>query len=253
MGEVLIKNVLLQPRQFFEIDASESISLISGGIPRVIVRAASHAFDLIEGQTLPVPGVKAQIINPFSQAAWVNIAQGLPLRISATNGSRSGTRHEEQTGYFCRMPSGASDPAKRIGIGFMATKGRYLITPTHQNIASENYRVTVLNGADLGFLPAKPAGVMEEGPFAIDYQNNPAKEIVSVGGLYTDADMAAWIAAAGYPGVPVSAEVQMFNVTSQRWICDARTAVFFTRAPGLSMTNFRFRLEDMGVEASEYF
>ncbi len=258
MKDVAVKNMLLQPGAFHELDPAETISYIGGGVPRLIVREGSDAWDLWEGQTLPISSAKAQLINPYEKAAEINIAQGMPVRIGV-NSARSGTRHSEQLFYNSRIDVGNGITGRRVGIGFMPKRGRYLVSVSHLLLTADtvanSYRATILNGASLSFLSAKPEGMMMQVPSVLDYQNNPNEQIMAVAGDYTDAEFAAWVAAAGYTGAPASQSVWLFRETTQRWTIDAGTAVFFSREPGAgsSMNNFRFTLEDLGRSASEWF
>lgn len=248
-----VRRVLLQPDAMLEIDGQGgSIALVDSELPRVVVRCNSHAFDLREGNCLPLDAAKAQIINPYGRAGYVQISQGGPIKYSWTD-NRSGGKHAERVNYVSRLLTNAADPLKRVGVGFMARRGRFLLTINHPNSINNLFRVTVLNGASSQFLASKPIGFMTETLSIVDWQNKPTDRLFGVGGYFTDLDVGAWIAGSGYAGSADVYESQMFSQSQQRWVIDDRTAVFISRVENTSFHDFRFHLEDMGAPAQEWY
>jgi hypothetical protein len=75
---------------------------------------------------------------------------------------------------------------------------------------------------------------------------------VAVSGLYTDADVGAWIAAAGYPGDQITQAGHLPHINGQvSWRVASDTAVFVVRDIDRSV-GVSLKLTHMGLPLKEF-
>jgi hypothetical protein len=114
-------------------------------------------------------------------------------------------------------------------------------------------KITVIDGAGQAFIAAKPAGVLSAVAVSVDQQNQPDSNLITLDGLYTDADIAAWVAAAmatGFTGSIRSNVVDVFN-SNYRTTIGPNTAVIYSRDAGVAFVGVTV-VRYLGADYSEW-
>lgn len=208
-----------------KIDVGETVAFMTGDIPHLFLRLGSRGLRLPAGQCLPVEENYAEIVNPFPRPCEVQIARGLPIRYAVEADTLTPRQQVNCTSLAYRVTAQAAVPAgHRYGNGFLMTRGRALLT-FDDNLPLTNSRVLVFRGASPAFLAAKPVGCMDTW-FGMRFGDTELDgSLLTTFGSYTEAHIAAWIAAAGYQGEVVT----YYHGPGRQYLVTATDAVFFAR------------------------
>lgn len=231
-----------------QIPADDTVALVSGEVPRLVVRDGSDSFDLWEGQSLPVTGRgrSAYLYNPFQRDVVVYVGFGLPVRFGNSPADIA-ARHYEKTAWIVPFNGVAAHATNRIGVGILPLKGKMEITLAAE--VAGRIRVSAIHGADPAFLATKPGTVMAS---AVSVRGQDAiydgvQQCLSIYGSYFEPDAQAWIAA----NPTVNMSIYHVKDTAARVVARPDVAVFLSRYPNESFEG-ALTLRELGLSAEDF-
>lgn len=229
-------------------EGDETIAFLSGEVPRLVIRDGSDAFDIWEGQCLPIEGPSVYIQNPYQRDVVVNIGVDMAASYGVNDLSDFTGRHYQKTTWLMQAGAFAADGARRVGVGILPDKGRYEVMAQFSGVT--DLRTTLVAGADPAFMAAKPAGALEGTGQARDILGPWANGMMEVSGYFTDADITAWVTSSGFTGQLRTYSYD--NLTRElRWTLDRTTALIVSVAPGSTIKG-HLLIRELGLDAEEF-
>lgn len=195
------------------VDPIGGLGFVSGNVPMIAFEEGSDLMRLRPGQAVPVKARKVSLCNPFSVAAEVQIIRGPDLVSTGFTDLQDRAVSEAVTSraaaYIANVASGGPAAGRRRGIGIMARRGRYNVSVSNpMNAAAETTQeIMIIPRASVEFLPLRPAAAFNATVPAYRSDGSIHPEIVCIAGSYTQAEIDAWKAAAGY----AETEIRMPN------------------------------------------
>lgn len=210
-----------------KIERNETISYVAGDVPWVFIRHGTDNFKLALSQCLPVSGHGfVYVCNPFPYDADIHIARGLPVAFLPISENAFGLdRFTVSTAAAYRAANAVV--GTKYGVGVMLRRGVGTIE-VYQTQNDAFTKIIMFPKARTDFLAYKPAGCMEDGIGFTRANGRADGAIVAVAGAYTDAHVAAWVAAAGYAGQSYQNHVAQWSGQFRFEVADD-TAVFVSR------------------------
>lgn len=242
------QQTIIGPHSSLEIDVNTTLAFIMGEVPRLIVREGSDAWEIQEGQSLRVNGPKAQLINPFARSAQFVLGFGYEEQVQ-TPESWITARHMEKLRNVIVHDTPAAVVDRRTGLFIQAKRSNYQLELLAEG--SFGTRVQLISNAPANMVAAKGAAVFNSTATMVDMYNRPNADIVCAAGTVTDAEITAWLAAAGHTGEVRSVSHNTSSSSVLRWIVRPDTAVIITRDVNTAFT-VRPCLMDRGLETSEF-
>lgn len=229
-----------------KIEGKTTIAYINGDAPYVHIVTGSDAIRVVSGHCIYVAEDWAAIVNPFPRAIEICIAQGLPEAFGVENSGYTYQQLRVTNSFYYAFRDTAGAPAgKKFAVGMMMKRGEAQMV-IHEYSANPYSKVMFFPGANADFMTFKPAGCMTETIDFIGSDGRLDKSFLSVGGYYTDADVAAWIAASGYGGNPITQRHGSFMATFMQYGVSDDVAVFYVREPDQGCNAF-IRLVHAGL------
>lgn len=230
-----------------KVQGGDTIALLSGNIPHVVVMLNSHAVPLKMGNSIPVPHHQPYLCNPFPREIQFVYARGLSPRYS----NDTGLSLEMQTTVYSGIGvlSAAVATGQKYAVGMMMRKGAALLE-VYEAANDQKSSVMIFPGAQADFISKKPAGAMTD-QITLYHQDGFADQAVNiVSGRYVDADVTAWVAAAGYTRQPTIVRHSAFFDNVQRFQFSEDTAIFWVReANAMAQAYLRVIHLGLGLEA----
>jgi hypothetical protein len=170
-----------------------TIALATGEVPEIQIIADGRQQRLKMGQSLPVNGKRVYIRNPYSQMIRVQVGYGWPVNLN-TNADHADLQFAEKLrSRVAIYEDGGQGVGVKRGALFMSKKSTFNFSA---NIAND-HNALIIPKAKLSYIDTMPATIDQTG--AAYYRSGaPVDDLVCHYGTYTDADMAAWIAAANW-------------------------------------------------------
>lgn len=239
----------IPPYGKLNIPVGKSVGVFSGNVPHVHLVTGSDAIRLAMGQCVDVDCNYMAIANPFPRQATMTLVRGEPTRFEAEASAYS-LYQSEAIQSFGSYFKPAETTGQKWAVGMMMRRGTAVcefIDGTADGFSS----VMIFPGARKDFLSFKPAGCMDEGFALRSFAGEVDDSVIAVSGRYTDAHVAAWIAAAGYAGqITTGPNMSTLNGWT-RWRVATDAAVFFTRAADKNVTG-GVRLWHNGADLVEW-
>lgn len=232
-----------------EGDHAGTIAYLNGDAPRVYIRDGSDSFALPVGQCVPLSKSWAEIVNPFPRAVSLTIGRGLPVQYQPEQSAI--TQQQAINSYsFSYVQRDVAVTGRKFAVGLMMKRGQAYIHAFERN-ADVYSKIMFFPGARPDFMAYKPGGAMtEEIPFYFsDGQRD--KSMFVVGGTYTDADVTAWMAAAGYGLAPIVQRHASFNQSFTFYRATVDTAVFYVRDAAQGC-HAMLRVQHLGADLEEF-
>ena len=224
------------------IDGRETVSYISGNAPHLFLRIGSDCVRIVEGQTLPVSHSHVTLVNPFPRPVEVIMCRGLDEFIGLER--TSSTLAQDMITKSSCFSYNAGTAGFKYAVGVMVKKGSAIVEcfDTYTDGFSS---VIMFPAASKSFLGFKPVGCMEEAITFRRMDGSADDNLIAVGGTYTDANVAAWVAAAGYSG-QITMKHGGLGQTVNRFKIDEDTAIFYVRDVA-KVVNHNVRVSHIGL------
>lgn len=221
------ERMLLQPYASVRIDDTGTFAYTSGTAPFVHVQEGRDIIPVFEGQCLPFAANAVNVINPFSFPITIFWARNLPPNVpsvrSASDLKYSG-KMQSRAALTLPNVAGGGPAGKKRGIGFIAKRGMYTLTINSPVVATNE--VMTFRNASPEFAAIRGDGVMSLEPQVVRFDGSLNTNILCIGGYYSDTDITAWKAAAGYTESETRQIVNVATITAA--MIDEETAVFFS-------------------------
>lgn len=230
-----------------KIDGVRSIALVSCEAPRLVIRERSDAFNIFEGQSLPISGPVAEIVNPYPVMISAAVAYNAPIAAPAPSERGSVLQYPKIVSYINLSVGPAVD--KKSGAGFIMRRGAALVRFINGDAIQTN--VIRFPSASVDFMAYQPAGAWQTSltPRFLDGTSDTSTVIKS--GTYTDADVAAWLIAANYIG-PQQYEYTTTPTDGRLYHrIDTETAIFMGRNINQGIPIFA-EVIHLGLETGDY-
>lgn len=242
-----VTTITIQPYGSLNIHSGETVAYLNGNAPYIYLRLGSDSIKVIEGQCVPTKANFVQIINPYPREIEISIGRGFPVQFGPAPRGYTDAQMDVVFSATSRIISAATQtPGTRWGIGMLMKRGSAVLKIT-DFLGGYDTKVVVFRGASPAFLNAKPNGAFMLGPAFRETKMDFDNAVYSVTGEYTEAHIAAWIAAAGYTGQVI--EAQHFNERS--YVVTSEDAVFLCRY-NTSGFDARLGLYHLGANLGEF-
>lgn len=195
-----VQSFELAPYQRMRLDGgSENIALTRCDAFAVQIVCDGRAHTLPEGACLPANGHRRYIRNPFSTSIKCEILFGHGVKYGVVQSVMSNQYFPAlKTSCTVKEITNSAIDAKR-GVMIMPKTGSYYVSAT----TLSDQRGAIIPRAKLSYLDSKPVGVLDQTASALRTDGTVNDDLVIIHGTYTDAEMAAWIAAASWEAAPV--------------------------------------------------
>lgn len=234
----------LAPYGRVELGAGVStITLLDCDAVAVQLVSERHAIRLGVGSTLPINGVQRFLRNPYSQTIKVEILADLPVQMAPRE-------DERQIGFLAAhgakvgIQSKDEIAGRRKGLILMAKHGDVYFDA--RGWSSMN--VSLVPDAVVKYQDDLPSGVFADTLTTYDSMGLPNTNYVVRSGEFTDAEMAAWIAATGWNRAPVLISE---NNNSVKGVLKQGTALVAANSEGLGF-ELNVDLIDLGSWQPEW-
>ena len=202
-----VQTITLQPYERYELGRGDgTIGLADADcLPAVQIIADGRGTKLRVGASLPLSGHKRYVRNPYGVEAQFSVLFGAPIQLVAEyeNATNDGWDYRQKSQCMLKV-NAASAADERRAIMFLPKRGRHIF---RANMVPAG-NAALVPAAQLAYLAGKPAGVLDDVPPPVtrsDGSENTDIEVIS--GVYTDASIAAWIAAASWQYAPVDVQI----------------------------------------------
>jgi hypothetical protein len=191
-----VERIELAPFGRVRLPEGGTFSYVFGNVPWVGLEEGSDVVPVAEGATVAVGKQALTLHNPFHYSAAVHVCRGAPVSFGPTAGGTL-PRHlsETTTRSSIILPTGVQ-VGKRRGLGIIAKRGRYTVEVT--GISNDANELIWFRKCNWQFAALRGAGVLEYNLPAIRRDGSLNDQLVVIGGYYTEAEITAWKAAAGY-------------------------------------------------------
>lgn len=239
--------VTIPPFHRLPINSNGSLAYVLGNVPYLCYSEGKDDLQILMGQSLPLKSQKAEIWNPFSFAAKVQIMRGGPLNPLPANGetfawlgmkmpeSRMGT-------VLLGSASGGDAAGRRRGVGLIAKRGVYEIAINSTGGTPDTFEIMTMPRAAWQFMALRPALAFAQVLPAIRWDGSVNDQLVTIAGSYTQAEIDTWKASVGYTGAEIKSYVYSAGATVQ---VDAASAVFFTNSDAVTV-RMQMRANELG-------
>ena len=174
------------------IDAgSETVGLFYCTGPYVQMISDGKAFFVPQGATVPLRGNIRYVRNPFASPITVHILYGAPIQ-NAPAPSVDDVAFNSNVGSLFYEGDGSPGVGIKRGCIIMSEHSRFHLKV--EGRVGQEY--AIIPKASLDYLASKPVGVLEDKQAVYRLDGSEMDDVHAYAGTYTDADMAAWIAAA---------------------------------------------------------
>lgn len=224
-GNINVQTMRIPPYGELAISGHETIAFVNGNVPYVYLRIGSDNFRLQCYNCVPISSNFVRIVNPFPRQAEIVIGRGLP--VSLFSESSVFPLHQQlntQSSFFAYVPATAG---YKYAVGVMLKRGTAIVEVTDTVNDAFSFMMLFPHARE-DFLSFKPVGAMADATVFRYADGQPDTAAVAVSGLYTDADVTAWVAAAGYSGQIITRSGALTN-TAWRYEAADDCAVFFVR------------------------
>lgn len=224
--------VTIPPFHRLPIAAQGSIGYVLGNVPYIAYSEGIDDMRILQGQTVPCKANRAELINPFSFAAKVQILRGGQIDISAGSllwPERIGLNlcHNRSGALLLNVASGGDGAGRRRGIGIIPKRGVYAVDFVTQS-SGTNLQLTeimILPKASWQFIGLRPGATFANTVNLVRPNGRKNEQLVSIAGSYTQAEIDTWKASVGYSGSEIKSTCSAGGVSAQ---IDSETAVFYT-------------------------
>lgn len=229
------------------MDGESTISLLTCDVPYLILRVNSDAFRIYEGETHPIGSDFVILHNPFHIDISAQIAIGFPVRqitrVSMTN--EQATR-VQSTVAFTRP---ATVTGQKYGYGVMTKKGTARVS-YFDTTNDGTTQIILFPNCKPDFLSFKPAGAMTENQRFYMNTGDIDSNVISCGGLYSDADVLQWVTDAGYSGQVYFANATTW--TSSNVMTASETCAIFVTRPVDKVAVGCIRVLHNGIDVEDF-
>ena len=241
-----VQTVRIAPYQEIAVAGDRSIALVNGNVPHLFLRIGSESVRLLMGQCLPLDSNFVRLVNPFPRSAEVTIGRDWDLILgSETNPPRSQAQNIESMFYT----QNAGSAGLKYAVGVMVKRGTAYFD-TFDALNDGFGSMIIFPRAKRDFLSFKPVGAMTDAT-VFRYMDGAVDDAITcVSGTYTDADVAAWVAAAGYAGQVSLRHSSLMNNQARYEISDD-FAAFYVRDVGKAV-NSMCRITHRGARLEDY-
>lgn len=245
MKATSVERVELAPFGNVRLPEGGTFSYVFGNVPWVGLEEGSDIVPVAEGATVPVSGQALTLRNPFHYSASVHICRGAPVNFGPIFTGEP-TRHLNQTSSRSALVLQTGvQVGKRRGLGVIAKRGRYKIEVA--GIANDANELIWFRKCNWQFAALRGAGVLEYNLPAIRRDGSLNDQLVVIGGYYTEPEITAWKAAAGYT-LPETRLTLYQNGPDV--VVDESTA-FFVTGPDSAAFRVSIQSVDLGDEILE--
>lgn len=217
------------------INSKGSLGYVLGNVPYIAYSEGIDDMRLMQGQSVPCSANRAELINPFSFAAKVQIVRGAPVNFSAGYAfdtakiGKNMIQNRAGASLF-NVLNGGDAAGRRRGVGLIAKRGVYNVNFRTQagTTAASNWHLTeimMLPKARWDFIGYRPAGAFANNINLVRSDGSVNNQLVCVAGSYTQAEIDTWKASVGYSGSEIRWPCPGTGVEAQ---IDAEMAVFYT-------------------------
>lgn len=188
-----------------KVAAQGSIGYVAGNVEYICYSEGVDDLILNLGQVLPCNAQFAELWNPFSWPAEVQIIRGAPIATPVGVYDMARLRGRQMSfnigGVTLLNVASAGDPAgRRRGIGIMSKRGIYNVDFSAQSSGTgfETIEALILPKAAWQFMGLRPVGTFSNTLTMRRTDGSINENLVSIYGSYTQAEIDAWKASVGY-------------------------------------------------------
>lgn len=244
------RTIRLQGYGSQRVEGGTTIAYLNGDAPYIYVRTGSDAMKLPNGHCLPISDQWAAIVNPYPRQIEICIAQGLqPVFQTETNGFTASQAQIVNSYHYGYRDVPVPTTGKKFAIGVMMKRGEAAMYFTDQ-ANNPNSKVMFFPGARADFMSFKPAGCMMDTISFIGSDGMPDNSAYTVGGYYDDSMVAAWVAAAGYGGQPITVKHNFVFQALSYYRAATDVAVFYIREPDTGVHVYA-RMQHLGMSLED--
>lgn len=240
------QNYRLPPYGEITIDGRDTVALLWSDVPHVFLRVQSDCIRIHESHCIPVASPYVRLVNPFHFDINVQIAVGLPVR---QNTRQASVDQVIRIGSIFTSQRPATVTGLKFGVGVMVKRGQAMCNVL-DSVNDGFSRVLLFPKARADFMDLKPVTMMTDPTVFKSYAGVNDTNLLCCSGTYSDADVAAWVAAAGYTGMLTFTHAS-FVQQQNTFIIDENTAMFFARDIDKSAT-FCMKIQHLGAREEEF-
>lgn len=253
-----VQRTIIGPFQKLEVEVGSTIAFVSGNVPRLVVREGSQAWDILEGQCLPVTGPKAQVINPFGVAAELMLGFSMLPQIRPPAVDLA-ARHAAAVQWAVTSPKVSLDAGEAAySLAYVVAAGRssYVVEYRPLDLAWTASDTTVLclsAGRNFAsYAPAAPFMRANVGP--MDGRHRP--DLAVFAGLAGATSFSSWRdrwaeGEAQEPPAIRTATMDSNSLIGARWQMGPGDVLMFRRPPGKGH-NVQLVLTDLGASSEDW-
>lgn len=218
--------IRIPPFHRISVASKGSIGYAAGNVPYVAFADGKDDNRLMLGQCLPIAAGFAELWNPFSFAAELQIVRGAPVSVNSRSFDASDMNlAESRSGVIMKTAAGGGDAAgRRRGVGLIAKRGAYHVAIGCTGGTPEGFEIMSMRGANWRFMDYRPVGCFATPLLFTRTDGSVNDQVVGIAGSYSQAEIDAWKGSVGY----TAPDRKFYTVQSVTLSINAETAVFFT-------------------------
>lgn len=183
-----------------------SIGYVCGNVPYISYSEGKDDMRLLFGRVLPCDAEFAELWNPFSFPAEIQIMRGGPIAMGGGSCiADQGAIYRDLCNSFsgCLLPNvatGGDAAGRRRGFGIISKRGDYNIKfdSTLSGTGHDGVEIMILPQAAWKFIGLRPVGTLLNNGVMRRSDGSVNNELVAIYGSYTEAEITAWKAGVGY-------------------------------------------------------
>lgn len=188
-----------------KVPSRGSIGYVSGNVGYICYSEGVDDLVLNMGQVMPCQSEFAELWNPFSWPAEVQIIRGAPISIGGVANGGTNQRARQMSLNIggitlLNVASGGEVAGRRRGIGIMSKRGIYNIEfkAAIAGTGFDTIEALLLPKASWQFMSLRPVGTFANDTQMRRQDGSVNSQLVSINGSYTQAEIDAWKASVGY-------------------------------------------------------